>query len=968
MIERLTIKFVIALGLDSESHMKTTSTISKTILNWRDQQNFKHIFSTAVYTFNEDLVSLIIKNYGPKLLNIFSIEEYCNLLLNCIVNNRINISKILIENKKSLQQKVTTAAEKKREIEPHFALITQSIIGHQYELTKLLVENKFNLDSKNQRNGDNLIHYALDCRNQHALDILLEQPELRKSIIEQNFQGYTPLHYSIECSKEVQSILRKAIKEKHSLAKALKVTNKSGDNYYQISKNYEKNKTKVDLNKSQFLAQHKPLEPDILVSHIKSLPFQYLLENNFKNRNKLVQKLKVSTNIILGSNKYQLHKGDVGALVVNIMTLVELNVDMEFDKILLKFLPKIVEIDLLKKCVQLFHAKINLTPNVDWSDFDSELSFDEQKAKLINICYQKAVTIFISQGDHSTANIYANYSLDLLNSHLFLSTDLNKHISFYNLGCSKIHQDPKLALEHFNEALEFLPGDRETIEQKLICLALLKDYVQLKNTINNIADSLLQRLMRSIYDSSVELDVTEQELINAGLQSELGNLKCAQLSSDIHNSIIQTTIEERENYLLELTTANPSYFNRLLYHYIAEKNYSGGYDLISKYLAKYPAILTNYYILITYNLYIICETYGDTKKANIFFQLLNKHKNIPTCEVEYQEAKLFKVCHLVEQKAYSEAKKALNEQDENLTINKEVETPVAINENSKIVATDSSKIEILLDILERSTKETNSNYPNLVLETYTENNSVIKETDLDHSNPETDNESTVNDIEYTDDIGIEIQNGRIYDPKVIQDYFTKLKLIVSKPKKMNPKEHIDSWIIDGIKYSTGYGKTVKHVVSIAGKKDFYSYLDLDQMENPDPILESKFLKAQAKGLALTATSNGFKFNGNRFIELKIKGDPRFCTVDIYENSEGKFLVMLNHYVSKHITMSSKYGKAKLDFHSCPGGRDDSSQVSAYELNNEDTVLTLHEESTYDISCNNGHHENNTIDHVELLGG
>ncbi|OZG31484.1 hypothetical protein [Rickettsia endosymbiont of Culicoides newsteadi] len=107
-----------------------------------------------------------------------------------------------------------------------------------------------------------------------------------------------------------------------------------------------------------------------------------------------------------------------------------------------------------------------------------------------------------------------------------------------------------------------------------------------------------------------------------------------------------------------------------------------------------------------------------------------------------------------------------------------------------------------------------------------------------------------------------------------------------------------------------YVSNQQDIYSVEDKPNFYVMVDRKLKEKMDSQLLENFNNSLLKGLIdKDHKSNGIKIIPNILIELKITGDERLYTYEIYKNPQGKYLIYFNkqgnHNDVKKATQLSK---------------------------------------------------------------
>ncbi|RTK92654.1 MAG: hypothetical protein EKK61_03360 [Rickettsiales bacterium] len=126
-------------------------------------------------------------------------------------------------------------------------------------------------------------------------------------------------------------------------------------------------------------------------------------------------------------------------------------------------------------------------------------------------------------------------------------------------------------------------------------------------------------------------------------------------------------------------------------------------------------------------------------------------------------------------------------------------------------------------------------------------------------------------------------------PQEIHKYFQHLKAqaIKSNPTDKLSKSSEHSWYLE----NTCIDSKSSQVIKIPNKANFYALIDPKLLATLDFATADQFRTALEKGFASRKIGqNGIKLLGNNLIELKIKGDIRLYTNELYKNPNGDVLI------------------------------------------------------------------------------
>jgi len=146
------------------------------------------------------------------------------------------------------------------------------------------------------------------------------------------------------------------------------------------------------------------------------------------------------------------------------------------------------------------------------------------------------------------------------------------------------------------------------------------------------------------------------------------------------------------------------------------------------------------------------------------------------------------------------------------------------------------------------------------------------------------------------------------DQAAIHDYFQDQKAKLCKQTPNSLAKTNFCWNIG--KHMYGTDSAPAKIYALDNKPDFYATIDPKILAKLDPAVLKKFAVAISKGVAFRDVgSNGIKFLDGKLIELKIDGDTRLYTKAMYQNDDGKYLIVFDHKgshaaVKKALALSS----------------------------------------------------------------
>ena len=164
---------------------------SKTNLNYKDidGNTVLHLIIPLITDDNIDLINLIIKNK----ISINNTNKHGqNALHIAIENNKINICKILLENK--IEINIGT-------IEFQITPLLMTILLDKYDICKLILQYNPNINYQDA-NGDSALHYAIQNKSQKFIELFVKNSDV--NLI--NINGNIPLHLYFQNDYDLKNI------------------------------------------------------------------------------------------------------------------------------------------------------------------------------------------------------------------------------------------------------------------------------------------------------------------------------------------------------------------------------------------------------------------------------------------------------------------------------------------------------------------------------------------------------------------------------------------------------------------------------------------------------------------------------------------------------------------------------------------------------------------------------------------
>ncbi|WP_425361542.1 ankyrin repeat domain-containing protein [Candidatus Tisiphia endosymbiont of Ceraclea dissimilis] len=459
----------------------------------------------------------------------------------------------------------------------------------------------------------------------------------------------------------------------------------------------------------------------------------------------------------------------------------------------------------------------------------------------------------------------------------------------FNLGLAWKHSDIAKSLEYFSQAEKLTPDDQGAIMEQLNHYINNGDIYNISRQIAKIKDSAIRELyqiMLNIVGSAPNFSILTalenhaKTLTDPALQNlstimlqfaSKQDASLAELGTFFQNNTHQNdylAIYKEFNKAIEccneITICCTKELNipiklfKILKICKEAGLWQEGLEFINQQYKQYPEILGHHtFPLLKYLEFIFYKQNGLEEKSEPCLQFLKENASLgDRSALLLSSAQDFAFYIAVEKEDFNTAMCYLNN---------------ATSLDSSTIA----KIKILSSLLARLQKEQEQVPLPLAqaatIETTEENNIVSI------------------DLMDTDELNEFIAN---LTPRSIHAYFQyqKKALLKKSLDTTATKEQPANW-------NTGkdtYVSNQQDIYSVEDKPNFYVMVDRKLKEKMDTQLLENFNNALLKGLIdKDHKSNGIKIIPNILIELKITGDERLYTYEIYKNPQGKYLIYFN---------------------------------------------------------------------------
>ncbi|MCC8399289.1 MAG: hypothetical protein LN563_01750 [Rickettsia endosymbiont of Platyusa sonomae] len=525
---------------------------------------------------------------------------------------------------------------------------------------------------------------------------------------------------------------------------------------------------------------------------------------------------------------------------------------------------------------------------------------------------------YLEVADDNNAIKYAEYANNyLIKSSKKLPGETYKKSLYdilFNLGLAWKHSDIAESLKYFAQAEKLTPDDQEAIIEQLNHyinnddinnaakqIAKIKDsairelyqimlnivgsapnfsiLTALENHAKTLTDTALQNLSTIMLQFASKQDTSLAELLGTFFQNN--TLKDQRAYLTIYKEIwIKFFLQNKEfNKAIEccneITICTkeftiPIKLFKILKICKEAELWQEGLEFINQQYKQYPEILGHHtFPLLKYLEFIFYKQNGLEEQSEPCLQFLKENASLgDRSALLLSSAQDFAFYIAVEKEDFNTALCYLNN---------------ATSLDSSTIA----KIKILSSLLTRLQEEQEQAPLVQPAETAEENNIV-----------------SIDLIKDPDELNEFITN---LTPRSIHAYFQYQKQdLLKKSLDTATKEQPATW-------NTGkdtYVSNQQDIYSVEDKPNFYVMIDRKLTEKMDSQLLEKFKNALLKGLIdKDHKSNGIKIIPNILIELKITGDERLYTYEIYKNPQGKYLIYFNkqgnHNDVKKATQLSK---------------------------------------------------------------
>ena len=458
------------------------------------------------------------------------------------------------------------------------------------------------------------------------------------------------------------------------------------------------------------------------------------------------------------------------------------------------------------------------------------------------------------------------YDMYVNNIQCFSDNKISLSITFFNLSKTILNLSQDLAIMCLKIAYQYNPNN-EITRSAMIKLGLIKG--------NYNHDSLSNFYNFLIKSNINQLDVSELvKTFNSVPYEDSFTYKVVKIVLDVLQGLDLLAIDDLDKILLAQTTLQNKIDNLLpvisLITKIKNFNWKLYYNHLSnshKNIFNNPKdiVLVYYKFLLQINNDLIDDAYStlnniiSTKKDYLDSKFI----------LYYVSAEEIYISTLIGREEISKAKEYL----ENELHNQDLK----------------SKFLSLLNILEQSEQLANS-------ESEQESRDIKEITSIIDLADIVKDELISSDEEETAIADAEIPFSEEKDiftnltPKEIHKYFQHLKTqaIKSNPADKLSRTSEHSWYLE----NTCIDSQSSGVIKIPNKDNFYALIDPKLLATLDSATANQFHIALEKGfISRKIGQNGIKLLGNNLIELKIKGDIRLYTNEMYKNPNGDTLII-----------------------------------------------------------------------------
>jgi hypothetical protein len=503
----------------------------------------------------------------------------------------------------------------------------------------------------------------------------------------------------------------------------------------------------------------------------------------------------------------------------------------------------------------------------------------------------------------------------------------------YELG--KIYTDIDLntALEYSNQALEFLPNDKQIIALIYDIHRSLGNFYQAEEVANNIEDPAL-KLLTTIWVRIQTGQSIEKLLAILEANFSADSLTAMRVAADSSGNIYRDILIEQNKHIGNIAEAinicqtsielhyKTSEFKlmhiRLSYALDLFKQYgqwTKGCDFLDNMYAKYPNLKHHNHVPLKFYEYIF---YIDSSKhfgkaeaiVNYFHEQALKHfQNIKRDALLVYELAINKALIANNTGKLSHYLKCLEQlpQDHKIQLLKGlIETHFERAKTLKITSIPSETASEEKAPEEKLTKSV------------PQDPSVPKDRGGDNEKEEVIEEKSLTKAQRVTfaDIKLMIEAGDYetlgtVNQALLNKYFQYNKAELKKLKYQGEDKNISSifsWNIGAKIYSSSSAE-----IAQCGDSNFYAAIDEKLLNSLDKVTLDKFIAALKNGIISRDHGQcGIKFISNKLIELKIMEDLRLYTTAVCQNTEGKYFILFNK-IADHKEIERVAPKSKISF-------------------------------------------------------
>ncbi|KIE04102.1 hypothetical protein NF27_JN00080 [Candidatus Jidaibacter acanthamoeba] len=824
---------------------------------FNDQETKKEVFFILLKRAEISTIELYLYGWKDLVVNIPAQEMFGKVAINVVRKNEgLNTIKFLIEK----------CGYKFREIyDPgHCNLLQEACLYNAIDIVKYLLEKGFNPNTQDTL-GITPLHRAIHTDSKGLISLLYSKGA---NLNTKDKQGLTPLHTA------AINLKSNALIELRRLKANARIKEKNGMDYLQLSKAVKEGRIKVakqyELGDQQ-KQDNEFREIDGLSQYYKALLEKKIFQKKFEDATELLE-----TAYTLNKTNSFLLSTLVDCFVVS-KSINAKQLGIYLDHLINKY-------KLSKNYIIIgyFHVCEVLKNIGEYSaieqfiDFAIKMvsSFEEREVKNISISelYNHACSLYFELGSYHKVVVTAQLGLKYC-----LPNEDKRIVGFlhYNLGRAQFNLfNVESAYSNFEAAFSLVEDDIDIFNSFLSRLIERKEY-----------DKALRISTESKCNIYPDLSITYIKLLKGDITWELALKEASNrkyLNDNFSYSLaldIQTICHHRlGNHDLALLCIKESFK-----HISAQKNINLDHAII-KYLHN-----TISYGFKEEGLKFI-ETTKDVYQNNY------RNNNF---------IKIFKALTYVENSRIEEAINITLELS-SFNINSQLLVGLYTSCSCLVIAQhDSDRYDLAQNLLEKALELDPSNlsailYKALILFLRGKTSEAnIGLSDLD--------ENLVLQIAKSEDFLLEgaeeeVIGAELFDPVKIHLYFQKQKqqAITATANAIHKEtKPITSWCIS----SKVYRENTEGVVHIDNElfSNYYALIDPGISNKLDNQTLKQCQNALEKGICYRKVGqNGVKFINNGPIELKIHGDTRLCTTQVFINEDSKKLIIfdeLGHHKS-----------------------------------------------------------------------